>query len=80
MINRHLTERTVKPRGKLHKQLNYYLMCAPGLVWLVLFSIVPMFGILMAFQDFKPVKGIFGSEFIGMDERPHVFSWVGHRQ
>ncbi len=36
---------------------HYYMMMAPGLLWLVLFSIVPMFGIVIAFQDFNPGKG-----------------------
>lgn len=45
----------------------YYLLLIPGFLWLLLFSIIPMFGIVMAFQDFNPGKGIFGSPFIGLD-------------
>ena len=59
---------------KLKDQLTYYLMCAPGMLWLVLFSIVPMTGILMAFQDYKPKKGIFGSKFIGLENFEYLFS------
>ena len=33
-------------------------MVIPALVWMVLINIVPMFGIIMAFQDFNPGKGI----------------------
>ena len=58
----------------LKEQLNYYLMCAPGMIWLFLFSIVPMSGILMAFQNYKPKKGIFGSQFIGMENFEYLFS------
>ena len=67
---------SVKGNGvrKLKDQVTYYLMCAPGMLWLVLFSIVPMSGILMAFQDFKPKKGIFGSKFIGLENFEYLFS------
>lgn len=60
--------------SKLKEQLSYYLMCTPGMVWLFLFSIVPMVGILMAFQDFKPIKGVFGSTFIGFENFTYLFS------
>jgi putative aldouronate transport system permease protein len=56
------------------KQLHYYLMAAPGMLWLLLFSIIPMFGILMAFQDYSPGKGIFRSDWIGFENFEYLFS------
>jgi len=38
----------------------------PGMVFLILFSYVPMVGIIMAFQDFVPSKGLWGSNFVGL--------------
>ena len=46
---------------------HYYIMLIPALLWLFFFSIVPMFGIVMAFQDYNPIKGILGSEFVGFE-------------
>ena len=40
----------------------------------VIFYYLPLIGWLMAFQNFKPVKGIFGSEFIGMAKFQRLFS------
>ena len=40
-----------------------YMMCIPGLAYLILFHYVPMYGIMMAFQNFSFKKGIFGSPF-----------------
>ncbi|MDD7739657.1 MAG: ABC transporter permease subunit [Lachnospiraceae bacterium] len=40
-------------------------MVLPGYIWLFLFSIVPMVGIVMAFQNYNPSKGWFGSEWVG---------------
>lgn len=41
-------------------------MFLPGLILLIIFNIVPMYGILMAFQDFVPSRGLFGSEWVGL--------------
>ena len=40
----------------------------------VIFYYLPLIGWLMAFQNFKPAKGIFGSEFIGMAKFQRLFS------
>ena len=48
-------------------------MVIPALVWMVLINIVPMFGIIMAFQDFNPGKGIFRSKFIGLENFEYMF-------
>ncbi|MCM3042748.1 ABC transporter permease subunit [Paenibacillus motobuensis] len=53
---------------------HYWLMMAPGYIWLTLFSIVPMFGIVMAFQDFNPALGIFKSPWIGLENFSYMFS------
>lgn len=53
---------------------HYYLMLLPGFIWLTLFSIVPMFGIIIAFQNYNPSKGVFGSEFIGLETFQYMFS------
>lgn len=53
---------------------HYYLMLLPGFIWLTLFSIVPMFGIVIAFQDFNPGLGMFHSEWIGLENFKYMFS------
>ena len=42
-------------------------MLLPGLALILVFHYVPMFGIVMAFQNFKPAKGFFGSKWVGME-------------
>lgn len=53
---------------------HYWLMMAPGYIWLILFSIVPMFGIIMAFQDFNPGLGILKSPWAGLENFQYMFS------
>ena len=46
--------------------LQFLLMVLPTLVLLLLFHYLPMFGVVIAFQDFSPAKGFFGSEWVGL--------------
>jgi putative aldouronate transport system permease protein len=48
-------------------------MVLPGLIWLILFSIVPMYGIVMAFQDFNPGRGFFRSRWTGLENFEYLF-------
>ena len=55
-----------KGRLGLSNSFHYTLMILPGYIWLFMFSIVPMVGIVMAFQDYNPSKGWFGSPWVGL--------------
>lgn len=48
---------------KKHKTL--YLLLLPAVVLIAIFSYAPMFGLIIAFQDYVSAEGVFGSEFIG---------------
>lgn len=52
----------------------YHLMLFPVMVFLLIFQILPMFGIVIAFQKFIPAKGIFGSQFVGLRYFRQMFS------
>ncbi|MFD0589323.1 ABC transporter permease [Paenibacillus sp. GCM10027627] len=43
-----------------------HLMLLPAIGLVLIFSYVPMMGIIMAFQKYVPNKGLFGSPFIGL--------------
>ncbi len=59
---------------------HYWLMMAPGYVWLILFSIVPMCGIIMAFQDFNPGMGIFSSRWVGLENFGYMLNMPDIKQ
>jgi putative aldouronate transport system permease protein len=48
-------------------------MLIPGLLWIFVFKIVPMFGVVMAFQRFNPGKGILGSAWVGLENFVYMF-------
>ncbi|MBS6195911.1 MAG: sugar ABC transporter permease [Clostridiales bacterium] len=54
-------------------ELFYNGMIMPGIIMIVLFNFVPMFGIVMAFQDYKPTKGFLGSAFVGFKHFKYLF-------
>lgn len=41
-------------------QLELYAMMVPATVLIILFSIVPLFGLLIAFENYRPVSGVAG--------------------
>ncbi len=49
------------------RQIPLYLMMLPPFLLVLIYSYGPMFGLVMAFQDFEPTLGFFGSEWVGLD-------------
>ncbi|MFC7680698.1 ABC transporter permease [Paenibacillus sp. GCM10028914] len=49
---------------KKHKML--YLLMLPGILYYLIFKYAPMYGIIIAFQDYSIGRGIFGSKFVGL--------------
>jgi len=54
-------------------ELKYHIMLLPGMLFLTLFSFVPMIGIIIAFQNFRPYRGILNSDFIGLGNFIYMF-------
>jgi len=52
----------------------YSLMVILGYIWLLLFSIAPMFGIVMAFQNYNPGLGFLKSPWVGLSNFRYMFS------
>lgn len=55
-------------RLKLDLQRNYqaYLMVLPSIVLIFIFAYIPMYGILMAFENYRPQLGVLGSKWVGL--------------
>lgn len=49
-------------------------MLLPGIIIVLIYQYGPMFGLTIAFQNFIPTRGIFGSDFVGLDNFRFVFS------
>ena len=69
-----------KIRHHFHQYGMLHLMALPTVVWLALFAYWPMFGLIMAFEDYNVQDGFFGSEFVGLKNFEFLFqsqdAWV----
>ena len=43
----------------------FYVMIIPAIAYFIVFHYAPMYGVIIAFQDYKPFKGISGSAWVG---------------
>ncbi|WP_045520213.1 ABC transporter permease [Neobacillus niacini] len=55
------SNRTIR---SMRRQLPFYLMMAPGLIFITILFYIPMGGVLIAFKDYNARDGIFGSPWM----------------
>ncbi|MBZ5750989.1 ABC transporter permease subunit [Metabacillus sp. DBTR6] len=67
------TTRRIKVETKVKRQLDYikrnyilYLLIAPAVILTLIFKYIPIYGATIAFKDFSPIRGINGSEWVGL--------------
>lgn len=72
---------TARPVGRkvpfaTYFRTNYwlYLFLVPAVVAVLIFNYIPMWGVIMAFQDVDPLKGVLGSRFVGLANFRSVLS------
>ena len=73
------------PGGRKRLRINkshveIYLLFLPVLVWYILFCYAPMGGVVIAFKDYKILKGIGASKWVGMENFRYLFSLPSFRQ
>lgn len=58
----------------LGENFDLYLMVLPGVLFYLIFHYAPMLGLQIAFRNYVPVKGIWGSDWVGMKHFMRFFS------
>lgn len=58
---------------KLKKQWPFHLMLLPGVILVFIFSYIPLYGLVIAFEKYNPGLG-FASPWIGMENFKYIFS------
>ena len=65
--------------SNIFKSKELYLMILPVIIFYIIFAYIPMYGIIIAWKDYLPRKGILGSEWVGWKwfmmffQRPEMF-------
>ncbi|MEA4824246.1 MAG: ABC transporter permease subunit [Clostridiaceae bacterium] len=52
-----------------------YTLLLPGIIYLFIFSYLPMYGLQIAFKNYRPSLGIWGSEWIGLKHFLRFFAF-----
>lgn len=60
------------PGGR--RNLTWFLMALPALIWIFVFKYMTLLGVWIAFTDFKVRRGLFGSEFVGLENFRFLFA------
>lgn len=53
-------------KADFRKNRTIYLLLIPVVLYYIMFHYIPMYGAVIAFQNFKPQRGILGSDFVGL--------------
>ncbi|KAB8133582.1 sugar ABC transporter permease [Gracilibacillus oryzae] len=59
---------------KLIRYRYIYLLVLPGFLFLIIFKFIPMWGLILSFQEYNPFQGILGSEWVGFKNFTDLFS------
>ncbi len=70
---------TVKNKS-LKKNMPLFLIALPGIIYLLINNYLPMLGLSLAFKDYSLMKGVFGSDWCGLQNFEFLFktkdAWV----
>jgi putative aldouronate transport system permease protein len=73
-----------KLRNKLKEFFRYvrkdyllYLMILPGVIYVIVFKYMPMYGVIIAFKDYKVTSGFSNAPWVGLDNFINLFSRSG---
>ncbi|MBQ7839590.1 MAG: sugar ABC transporter permease [Lachnospiraceae bacterium] len=61
-------------KKKIKANWQIYLLLLPVILYTLIFNYIPMVGNVIAFEDYKTFKGIFGSEWVGLKHFLRFFS------
>lgn len=71
----HRLRARLRNEGKLlRRDLFLYLLVFPGLLYFLVFKYIPMWGVLIAFQEYSPYLGFLHSEWVGMEHFQRLFA------
>ncbi len=61
-------------RRDLQRNWPLYAMALPGLLAILVFGYGPLFGLAIAFLDYSPVRGVWASEWVGLENFQEAFN------
>ena len=70
LLKKEIPEKRSGKIAKIKKEIRrnkyLYIMVLPVIAFYIIFHYAPMYGVIIAFKDFAPMKGILGSRWVGL--------------
>lgn len=66
--------RKARIRKAFNRDWQLYILCLPAIIYVAIFEYGPMYGIQLAFRQFRARDGIWGSEWVGLDNFQRFFN------
>jgi len=71
---RYKTQRNKGLLSSIWKFRALYLISIPGIVYFIIFKYIPLFGSIIAFQDYNIFQGMFASKWVGLENFHRMFA------
>jgi len=68
-------------RSEVKRDRWLYLLLIPGFIYFIVFKYLPMFGIVIAFENYVPYSGVLGSQWVGLKWFEYFFkfpAWIDY--
>ena len=68
-------------RADISRDRWLYLLLLPGFIYFIVFKYLPMFGIVIAFENYVPFSGVLGSQWVGLKWFQYFFkfpAWINY--
>ena len=59
------------------KSIPFLFLASGGFITLIIFRLVPLFGLVLPFKEFRVADGILGSKWVGLDNFKYLFATEG---
>lgn len=63
-----------KKKNRIGRFIPIYIMALPGLAYLFINNYMPLPGLVLAFKNYSARKGIFGSDWVGLNNFKYLFA------
>ena len=73
MTNLHKKHKTLL-RKRIWQSRELYLLLALPIIWYIVFRYLPLYGVQIAFRDYRTARGFWGSEWVGLKHFARFFN------
>jgi len=73
-LNKHAARTKGRIAQQIYRRRWLYILLLPGIAYFIIFKYVPMWGVLIAFQNYSPFSGFLNSPWVGLKHFDRLFT------